>query len=306
MKRILLFGTIMISTLVVIFCVLTASVSHHGNTTTYRLYINGKEHTTNSDLRINHDRGYAELPLLLIMETLGADISREQGIIINTSKITISYNGYSFTFNTAEKNYGLERQYWMERCVRRTEGEELIVDSLSVSAMLYHAWGTDISIDYEDAVVYIDTLNASLLTPSDEDINQVNCRLIVNGTDITDGNYVYIDHENCTAELPVIAIAKALGADIQWLPCQPYPIKDRCLINVSFKDGCLELDTSKTNFGFVTNVDEAAGVRRVVGNDVIIDSASLSGLFFHGFKTNIRIDFDTSVVYIETRYEVTS
>ncbi|MBQ6839230.1 MAG: hypothetical protein IJO45_00880 [Oscillospiraceae bacterium] len=301
MKRIIWYGISILCALIVFFFILIVCVSHRNNTTPYQLYINGKEYIVNSDLQINHDQWYAELPLLTVMDALGAEIVVEQGNVINTHMITITFNGYSFTFNTEEKDFGLEKVYWLDRSVRRMKDGELIIDSRSVSAMMYHAWNVDISIDYAESVVSIDTRDLS--TP-EEDLDMVNCRLIVNGTDITDGNYVRIDYANKSAELPVIAIAKELDANILWLPCKPYPIKESCVVKISFMEGCLELDTSKTDFRFSTNVESPAAVRKIIGNEIVMDSGSLQGLFFHGFKTNIRIDFDAAIVYIDTRRTV--
>lgn len=49
----------------------------------------------------------------------------------------------------------------------------------------------------------------------DKDMNK-NCKLIVNGKDITSGNYVKLNYEYHYAELPLTLVMKALGAKVEW------------------------------------------------------------------------------------------
>jgi hypothetical protein len=53
-------------------------------------------------------------------------------------------------------------------------------------------------------------------TEESENEMKYECKLIVNGKDITEDNYVKLHKEQRYAELPLVAIMQALGADVDW------------------------------------------------------------------------------------------
>lgn len=266
----------------------------------YTLVVNGQEIPNDHHLKIDFDKRYAELPLIAIGEAMGAQVVREatSNGLIKTEKVTISYNDYSLVLDTAERDLNVHKPEWLIKPIRKAKNDELILDSCSVAPFFYHEWEFEITIDYRNAVVYVNALDADTLTYSSEELDKVNCKLIVDGKDITEGNYVYINHEQSNAELPVIAIVKALGGKVEWLPCKPYPIKDRCIVAITLNGATAKYDTSASDFGigFLTGVSGLA--RKVMGNEVIIDSRTLDSYFYHVFQTVIRVDYKDSVIYV--------
>ena len=58
-------------------------------------------------------------------------------------------------------------------------------------------------------------LTTALTTSRENTQLQNNCRLIVKGKDITEGNYVRIIEEHQMAEIPLTAVMEALGAEVK-------------------------------------------------------------------------------------------
>jgi len=264
-----------------------------------KLIVNGVDITEGCFLRIFWDDYYAEVPVLKIFEALGAEVIREPGLITDTEVITVNYNDYSLVLDTQKEDFGLKKPEWMDKYVRRVVNGEPIVDTRSVSALLYHVFDAEIQINYAESTIHITSLDPSELQYTEEQLAEVNCRLIVNGTDITEGNYVRINHEQKNTELPILAISRALGAEINWLPCEPYPIKECCIVEISYGIGCLYLDTSKPGFQFLVPEDTPAQVRKLMGKEIIMDGNSIEGPLHHGFGIEILVDYENSIIYID-------
>lgn len=277
----------------------------------YRLFVNGQEIPNTHGLSANWEAGYAELPLLAIAEAMDAQISTEpipkqitedhEVIPVFPSEfITITYRDYSLVLDTSKQDFGLPEPAWMDNAIRRAKDGEVFLDSRSVVPLFYHGWMTDITVDYQENVVYVSTLEQDVFSYPPEELDKVNCRLIVNGVDITEGNYVYINHEEKNAELPVTAIVKALGGSVQWYPCEPYPIKDRCIVALTLNGSTKTYDTSKSDFG-IGYLEGVSGLtRKVLGSEIVIDRETIYTSFYHLFNTTIVIDFDQSTVYVDS------
>ena len=131
--------------------------------------------------------------------------------------------------------------------------------------------------------------------PGDEEA----CRVIVNGQELPESKYARLNREEEYAEIPLIAVFKALGAEIQQL--------DDHTLQISIKDYTYELDTKEgvlTEEGGSINLLTLQSwdhepVWKTVDDECIVDSA------FAGFVLNIqlrvatRIDYEEAAIYID-------
>lgn len=120
-------------------------------------------------------------------------------------------------------------------------------------------------------------------------------RLIVNGKDITDGNYVRINKTSGYAELPVIAVFKALGYDAEMQYDQ-----NTDSYAVIVEDNTEFLNTQCNDFGFPPGVGDTDYVRRIMDNEIVIDSDAIDTVMYWGYSTEIDIDYDSNTVYINS------
>ena len=138
-------------------------------------------------------------------------------------------------------------------------------------------------------------------TEGGENMNK-NCRLLVNGKDISSENYVFLNHDDGYADLPLTAIAEALGASVEW--------KDETTATIAHKGKQYILDTEQY---FLREKNENSvedfllippGAVNVVRGRIIGDDFVISNVVIRRFITRlgakISIDYDASIVYIDT------
>ncbi|MBR6408458.1 MAG: hypothetical protein IKS19_07780 [Clostridia bacterium] len=125
-------------------------------------------------------------------------------------------------------------------------------------------------------------------------------RLIVNGSEIA-SDYVRINLTKAYAELPVITVAKALGAGTEQ--------QNQSTFLISFPERRFLLDV-QNNLLIDLDIDEdimlgAPGTQhgayyKTVDGDLIADSDRLI-LFLHEIGETVKIDFDSLTVIIEPK-----
>ena len=130
-------------------------------------------------------------------------------------------------------------------------------------------------------------------TTSDEKIEKVNnCKLLVNGKDITNGKNVKINYEYQNTELPLLAILKELGADVQW--------EDNSRVIVTFEKIKVDIDTTKDDFGIPIPPGTSNAIRYIINNELQIDGTSVQGLLLNIFRTTINVDYEAGIIYINS------
>ena len=121
-----------------------------------------------------------------------------------------------------------------------------------------------------------------------------NGRLVVNGVDITEGNYVRINHGKEIAEIPMLAILRALGHDAEMQYNEARDIYESVIDNeVGY------YSTKEEDFSVVL-LHHQGCVRKIVNNDFIIDSTCAEPTMYRTWEARITIDYDTSTVYVDS------
>ena len=121
--------------------------------------------------------------------------------------------------------------------------------------------------------------------------DEMNCILLIDGKDITKGNYVKINHDVWNAELPLLAILNELGAEVSWV-CEN-------VVKIKFVDKTLEIDVAEVNFGISLPPGTKNGIRKFIDKEVILDDSSARVVLSHFAGASVRVDFDKSIIYIE-------
>lgn len=154
----------------------------------------------------------------------------------------------------------------------------------------YYYTATGVVISYPVPFVMGDHLEVEIPYES-LTLKEDNCRLVVNGKDISDGLYVKMKAKYNNTEIPLLAVLKELGAQVQW--------KDTSVVTVQFKDSAFEIDTEKEQFGILIPPGTRQAVRKVVEKEIIIDSNSVEGFLLYNTGAVISIDYEKAIISID-------
>lgn len=125
-------------------------------------------------------------------------------------------------------------------------------------------------------------------------VPQDQCRLIVNGKDITQSAYVSIDYSVYTVEIPVLAIFRELGYDAQ----MQYVEETDSYIALIDQETIL-LDTQYDDYGLHAWIPTKY-VRRMQDGDFIVDSRSLANSVYWQYNIDINVDYHSGIVYVDS------
>ena len=134
---------------------------------------------------------------------------------------------------------------------------------------------------------------------SDVEVNS-NCALLVNGQDISKENYVYIDKDERTAYIPLLAILKALGAQIDIQADEVTIIYHGTTYILDFETyyltekGGASLSLVAPPPGATTCYYER------LGDEFIIDTLSAT-YFLKIIGTTMTINYDTCVIEVNSK-----
>lgn len=116
------------------------------------------------------------------------------------------------------------------------------------------------------------------------------CTLIVNGKDITVGNYVAMDSYS-QFHLPLLAISRELGVDVEW-------INDSEVVLSNGSKG-LSIDIEELNFGITPPnppYDIGVYIREIVNDDIIMDPVSINWILSELVDFTLYLDSVTPMV----------
>lgn len=264
-----------------------------------RLIVNGEDITKDHYLDIDVEKKIAQIPIVAILKELGVSVEETVTYTADTNfrvhSIYTEFNGYTFAFCSAESNYGLKAPDWLHSPVRKIKNKELIVDHVSVSALLYYIWEAEITVDYEKKEVYVDSIEL----PVDEELlKNTNAQLIVNGNDITEGNYAYIDYEKENTVLPVTTVLKALGAKIEWYPLGEHAGIGRSRVYFYLNGKGIYFDTFSK--GVTLDTGQTDVVRMKVGNELYLDVDSIETMLYQGLGVIIDVDYENGIINVKS------
>ena len=113
-----------------------------------KLFIDGKE--IEYDCVINKETREAELPLLTIVNELGAETEW-----LSSTKVRISYDDDETELDTKEDMFGWYIPPGTIGAVRKVEQNEIIMDSTSVCALIVYWFHHTVDIDFEKNVINV-------------------------------------------------------------------------------------------------------------------------------------------------------
>ena len=119
-------------------------------------------------------------------------------------------------------------------------------------------------------------------------------RLVVNGKDITEGNYVRIDRTARYAEIPIAVILEELGYDVLVEYDQD---KDSYAV---ITDEFVFVDTQYEDFGIRIGNGVRNYVRSIIDGQIIVDSNSVFTQMYWMYNAEIEVDYTTNTVYIDS------
>jgi len=164
-----------------------------------------------------------------------------------------------------------------------TEHSSVVIDETELTSVTTQTTTTSSIDSYDTPIKY--TLSDSQIA------TQRNCKLIINGKDITNNNYVKIRIDDKVAELPLLAIMKELGAEVKW--------ENEKSVSMIFHEKTLNFDVSKWDLDILVPPG-AIGVRKIINNELVYDYDSVKYLLKMHTNSNISINYDDMIISIDT------
>lgn len=112
--------------------------------------------------------------------------------------------------------------------------------------------------------------------------------LIVNGKELID-----IKFNGDNFELPILLISQELGAKVEWVDSQR--------VVISSDDKSVVLDISEKDFGLAVPPGAIGTVRKLDGDDIILDDVSARGIITNLLNAKISYDCDEYEIFKEDR-----
>ena len=156
------------------------------------------------------DTDYTWVPVTAIACELGATIEWH-----NWDEFTLNYGEESLTWRNSEDSYGWE--FFVIPGINcssyRVDGELIV--TVEFAKQILDFMRVCFRVDNDKSVIAVDIIKNVWLNYTDELIHRTNAELIVNGKNITDGNYIRMDYACTSAQVPLVAILSELGASVE-------------------------------------------------------------------------------------------
>ena len=248
-----------------------------------RLIVNGKDITQSAYISIDYSVYTAEIPVLAIFRELGYDAQMQY--VEETDSYIALIDQKTILLDTQYDDYGLPA--WRStKYVRRMQDGDFIVDSRSLVNSVYWQYNIDINVDYHSGIVYIDSFDMF-------DYEEIECSLIVNGKDITKGNYTRIleFHTETVVALPLLAILTEIGAEVEW--------ENEAVVAVTYDGETKTYDTTDSGFNMPV-LEGGICVRKIVNGDLVFDLLSIESTLRQEYGVNVTVDNENCIVYIDS------
>ena len=121
----------------------------------------------------------------------------------------------------------------------------------------------------------------------------MDARLIVNGKDITAGNYVKINKEYRSSHIPLTAVLTELDIPWEW--------ESDTILRIGSGEYEKRLDLTLPGFGWFPPPGSQNSIREVIDGEVIMDTTTLMWELFRPQNISIEEDYDTNTIRIERK-----
>ena len=114
------------------------------------LLVNGKDITHKTYVRMDKETGVTEVPLLAMLSELGAKYYWQ-----NEHVVVITYEEEKYIMDITEDEFGIYLGGPLDGVVRKMVGNEIVMDSPSVAAVVYPLTGMCVDPNYETGVISV-------------------------------------------------------------------------------------------------------------------------------------------------------
>ena len=248
-----------------------------------RLIVNGKDITESTVVSIDYSTYAAEIPVLAVFRELGYDAQMQY--VAETDSYIALIGQEDILLDTQYEDYGLSTRM-QSKYVRRMEDGDFIVDSYSLSKVIYWPYNIEIDIDYHSGIVYVDSFDMF-------DCEELECSLIINGKEISKDNYTRIleFHTDTVVALPLLAIVTEIGAEVEW--------ESETVVAVTYDGETKTYDTTDSGFN-IPVLEGGICVRKIVNGDLVFDLLSIESTLRQEYGVNVTVDKENCIVYIDS------
>ena len=120
----------------------------------HKLLVNGNELSNCQSAMIDSKTRNAEVPLLAVLRSLGADVTWE-----HNGYITVEHAGKTAMLDSQKNDFGVPVPPGTTGAVRRKYDGEIVIDVVSIKGLLFNLMGAEVSIDYDALIIYVNSVN---------------------------------------------------------------------------------------------------------------------------------------------------
>lgn len=114
--------------------------------------------------------------------------------------------------------------------------------------------------------------------------------IIVNGKDITNGQYYRYKYANNQTEIPILSVMSELGGKVKWI--------NQNKVKITYQNNKIIYNTRETHFNIFAPPGTTNMTRIVQQNELIVDYASIKGVLKEVFGATITFNDDRKAVII--------
>lgn len=122
-------------------------------------------------------------------------------------------------------------------------------------------------------------------------------QIVVNGHNITNGQYYRYKYSGKQSEIPLLAVFEELGAKVKWV--------NQNKVKITYDGKVMNIDTTKDHFNIFAPPGTYNAVREVRGKELVVDIFSVKGVIASMTGATVRFDDNTQTVYIENKTQGT-
>lgn len=267
----------------------------------YQLIVEDQNISKEAYVKVYKKQDYVLIPFVSVMEALGAEVNwtSETFAEITFKEMKCSYD--SETMEIVDMNSGRQfLPYYDADSHSQIIGRELFWDVESFRNTLECLdIFLKIDVDHKNQKITVEYLA--------DDADPVDYKLIVNGQDITDGNYLEVHKNEKYTLLPVTAVLESLGAEVNWT--------NETIADIIFNERVYVLDLEKISLvekddkyaiDYLIPAPGGEMYCRVIDGELLLDDLTFKGSVMQmGMETMVRVNVDHENHIIEIAKEET-